>query len=76
MKSQTALLKLIEPLELQSTKVIEDKPTSTAKSNVLYKEFSIPPKPLTLPGAIDIDDLVAELEQSPVNAKAIAQGRA
>ena len=75
MKSQTASLKLTETLELQSTRVIEEKPTSTAKGNVFYREFSIPPKPLTLPGAMDIDDLVAELEQSTANAKAIAQGR-
>lgn len=42
---------------------------------MFYAEFSVPPKPLTLPGAIDIDDLVNELEQSPENAGAIAQGR-
>ncbi|HNC91701.1 MAG TPA: helix-turn-helix transcriptional regulator [Anaerolineales bacterium] len=50
--------------------------TSTAKGQVIYKEFSAPPKPLAMPGAIDIDDLVAELEsQSPENAEAIAHGR-
>lgn len=75
MKSQNALLKPIEPLESQSTKVIEDKPTSTARSNVLYAEFSVPPKPLAPHGAIDIDDLVSEFEQSQGNAEAIARGR-
>lgn len=75
MKSQNASLKPIESLGSQSTKVIEDKPTSTARSNVLYAEFSVPPKPLAPHGAIDIDDLVAELEQSQGNAEAIARGR-
>ncbi len=75
MKSQTASLKLTETSESQSTRVIKEKPTSTAHGNVFYAEFSVPPRPLTLPGAIEIDDLVAELEQSPDNAMAIAQGR-
>ena len=43
---------------------------------VIFREFSVPPKPLAIPGAIDIDDLVAEFEsQSPENVEAIAQGR-
>lgn len=75
MKSQNVSLKLTETLESQSTKVIKDKQTSTARGNVFYAEFSVPPKPLFLPSAIDIDDLVAELEHSADNEKAISQGR-
>lgn len=60
-----------------STRLVKDVPqTSTTKGQVIFREFSAPPKPLAVPGAIDIDDLVAELEsQSPENAKAIAHGR-
>lgn len=50
-------------------------PTGTAEGRVFYAEFSVPPKPLTLRGAIDIDDLVTELEQSPEAAESIAKGR-
>lgn len=50
--------------------------TGTARANVIFAEFSVRPKPLAVPGAIDIDDLVAEIEsQSPENAKALAKGR-
>ena len=42
----------------------------------MFAEFSAPPRPLAIPGAIDIDDLVAELEgQSTENAEAISLGR-
>ncbi|MDP2811518.1 MAG: helix-turn-helix transcriptional regulator [Rhodocyclaceae bacterium] len=50
-------------------------PTGTAEGRVFYAEFFVPPKPLTLRGAIDIDDLVTELEQSPEAAESIAKGR-
>ncbi len=49
------------------------RPTSTAP--VIYAEFLVPAKPQSLPGAIDIDDLVAEFEQSNEAAEAIAKGR-
>lgn len=42
---------------------------------MIYAEFAVPPKPSAMTGAVDIDDLVAELEQVPENAEAIAQGR-
>lgn len=60
-----------------STRLVEDSPqTGTSKGQIIFKEFLAPPKPLTVPGAIDIDDLVAEFEsQSPENAEAIAHGR-
>lgn len=59
------------------TRLLDDAPqTGTSKGLVIFKEFSAPPKPLAVPGAIDIDDLVAEFEsQSTENAEAIAQGR-
>lgn len=75
MKSPAASLKLTKTLESKFTEVFKERPTGTAEGKVFYAEFSVPPKPLTLPGAIDIDDLVTELEQSPENAEAIAQGR-
>lgn len=70
----------IEPtttLASPSTRLVEGSPqTGTRKGQVIFKEFSVPPKPLSVPGAIDIDDLVAEFEnQSPANAEAIAKGR-
>lgn len=49
--------------------------TSTAPGNVIYAAFPLTLQAKPLPGAIDIDDLVAELEQSPAAAKAIADGR-
>jgi len=61
----------------QSTRWVEECPqTGTREGMVLFRDFSVPPKPLAVPGAIDIDDLVAEFEsQSPENVEAIAQGR-
>lgn len=55
---------------------MEPPQTGTVKANVIFAEFAIPPKPQAVPGAIDIDDLVAELEsKSSENAKAVARGR-
>ena len=49
--------------------------TSTAPGKVIYAAFPLALQAKPLPGAIDIDDLVAEFEQSPGAAKAIADGR-
>ncbi|WP_239185465.1 helix-turn-helix domain-containing protein [Candidatus Nitrotoga sp. HW29] len=62
-------------MELLPTKVFEERPTSTAPCNVIYAEFPVPAKPSKIAGAIDIDDLVAEFEQSNEAAEAIAKGR-
>lgn len=75
MKSQTASLMRTETLESQSTRIFDEKPTSTAPGNVIYREFHVPSKPQAPLGAIDIDDLVAEFEQSPAAVEAIAKGR-
>ena len=75
MQSQTALLKPTKTLESSSTKVLDEQPTSTAPCQVIYAEFNVPAKPPILPGAIDIDDLVSEFEQSNEAAEAIAKGR-
>lgn len=42
---------------------------------MIYAAFPVVPKAKPLSGAIDIDDLVAEFEQSPNTAGAIADGR-
>ena len=63
MKSQAVSLKPTKTLELPSTKVFDEQPTSTAPRNVIFAEFPVPAKPLSLPGAIDIDDLVAEFDR-------------
>jgi DNA-binding XRE family transcriptional regulator len=77
MKSQNASAKRITTSAFPSTRLLEGGPqTGTAKGEVIYKDFSIPPRPLAVTGAIDIDDLVTEFEiQSQDNAKAIAKGR-
>lgn len=75
MKSQNAFLEPINHLASQSTKFVEERPTGTTASRVIYAEFSVSPKLPTLSGSMDIDDLVAELEKNAENAKAIAQGR-
>ena len=75
MKLQTAYLKHTETLGLPSTKVFDVQPTTTKPGNVIYAEFTVPAKPSMIPGAIDIDDLVAEFEQSNEGAEAIAKGR-
>jgi DNA-binding XRE family transcriptional regulator len=75
MQSQTALLTPTKILESPSTKVFVEQPTRTTPSKVIYAEFNVPAKPSMLPGAIDIDDFVTELEQSGEAAKAIAKGR-
>lgn len=75
MQSQTALLKPTKTLESSSTKVFDEQPTSTTPGQVFYVEFPIPAKSPMLSGAIDIDDLVAEFEQSHESAGTIAKGR-
>ncbi|MCR4303838.1 MAG: helix-turn-helix transcriptional regulator [Gallionella sp.] len=75
MKSQAASLKPTKTLESLSTKVFDVQPTSTAPCRVIFAEFPVPAKPPLLPGAIDIDDLVAEFEQTSDAAEAIAKGR-
>jgi len=74
MKSQTASSKPTKTSALPSTRVVDDLPTGTAECKVIYAEFALPPKPSAISGAIDIDDLVAELEQTPEQAEAIARG--
>jgi DNA-binding XRE family transcriptional regulator len=75
MKLQAVSLKPTKTLESQSTKVVDVQPTSTLLGNVIYAVFPVPAKPSIIPGAIDIDDLVAEFEQSTEGAEAIAKGR-
>ncbi len=75
MKSQNAFSKPIKGLASQSTRVVEERPTGTNAGRVIYAEFAVSPKLSALSDSIDIDDLVAELEQSTENAKAIAHGR-
>lgn len=75
MKLQTASLKPTKTLESPFTKVFDSQPTSTTPGKVFYAEFPIPAKTPTPLGAIDIDDLVAEFEQSKDVAEAIAKGR-
>lgn len=57
------------------TRVFSGAPTSTSPAKVIYASFGVPPKPQAIPGAIDIDDLVAEFERAPASAMAIAKGR-
>lgn len=77
MKSQAVSVKPTTTLVSPSTRLVEQCPqTGTAKGQVIFAEFAIAPKPLAVPGSVDIDDLIAEFEgQSPKNAEAIAQGR-
>lgn len=77
MKSQTVSKEPTTTSVSPSTRLVEKSPqTGTVKGEVIYAEFSVPPKLLAVPGAIDIDDLVAEFEgRSQENAEAIAQGR-
>lgn len=75
MKSRAASSKPTKPSALPATRLAEDLPTGTVEPKVIYAEFSVPPTPSAITGAVDIDDLVAELEQVPENAEAIARGR-
>lgn len=77
MTSLAVSVKLTTNSDSPSIRLVEDEPrTSTSKCQVMFKEFSPPQKPFRVLGAIDIDDLVAELEREPPeNAKAIAHGR-
>lgn len=75
MKSPSASLKRTETSKSQFTKFFDQKPTSTAPGQVIYREFHVPSKLHAPLGAMDIDDLVAEFEESPAAAKAIAKGR-
>lgn len=75
MKSQAVFLKPTKTLELLSTKVSDAPSTSTTAGKVIYAEFHVPVKPVMPSGAIDIDDLVAEFEQTKELAEAIAKGR-
>ncbi len=75
MKSQAVFSKPTKTSGLPPTRFVPDLPTGTAECKVIYAEFAVPPKPSAIADALDIDDLVAELEQDPENAKAIAKGR-
>lgn len=75
MKSRAALSKPIKPSALPVTRQVEELPTGTVEDRVIYAEFAVPPKPSAMTGAVDIDDLVTELERVPENAEAIARGR-
>jgi len=75
MKSRSASSKRTKTSALPFTRQIEEKPTGTTEGKVIYAEFAVPPRPSAISGAVDIDDLVTELEQVPENAEAIARGR-
>lgn len=75
MKSQAVFSKPTKTSGLPPARFVPDLPTGTAECKVIYAEFAVLPKPSAITGALDIDDLVAELEQDPENAKAIAKGR-
>lgn len=75
MKLQTASTEPTKSLASPSTRVFDTGGTSTAPGRVIYAEFPLAPKTKPLAGAVDIDDLVAEFEQSPSGAEAIAKGR-
>jgi DNA-binding XRE family transcriptional regulator len=77
MTSQNAYLKHTEISESASISLVShERPTGTDKGRVIYGDFSLPAKSLAIEGAIDIDDLVAELEShSDESAKSIAKGR-
>ena len=77
MTSLNVSVKPITNLASPSTKLVAvSDQTCTRQGQIIFKEFSLPFKPLTVPGAVDIDDLVAAFEgQSAGNAEAIAQGR-
>mgnify|MGYP003381610528 CR=1 FL=1 len=53
----------------------DESKTSTAPGKVIYAAFPLTSQATPLPDAIDIDDLVAEFEQSPESARAISDGR-
>lgn len=77
MTSQNASLKPTVTSASPSISVVADqRPTGTNTGRVIYMDLSSPERKIQVEGAIDIDDLVAELESlSPGNAKAIAEGR-
>lgn len=77
MKSQDALFKPTKVSGLPSTRFLErDLQTGTADSNVIFVTFSSGKSVVNVPGAVDIDDLVAELESlSTENAEELKRGR-
>lgn len=73
MSSRSASSRPTKPSGLPSTEIFQPVETGTLSDAVIFREVVIPSK---LPaGAIDIDDLVAEFEQSEEGAEAIAKGR-
>ncbi len=77
MRSQSASLKPTQTLAFESTKVYvgEQSNTSSAPASVIFAAFAAVTQTSLPPAAIDIDDVVAEFDQSPESAHAIAQGR-
>ena len=77
MKQLNESLKHTVDLNSQCTpnRLAQNLPQTATLNNVTYVEFHSPPKS-PLPNAVDIDDLLTELEsQSTENADGIAQGR-
>lgn len=76
MKSQSASSRLTKNSEFPFiARGFETSRTSTAPGKVIYAAFPLALQAQPVPGAIDIDDLVAEFERTPESAQAIADGR-
>ena len=76
MKLQNASsLPIICSVSQHSTEHPESRAFDTATEPWLIREVPLAPEPLGIPGAVDIDNLVAEFEAMPKSAKAIAKGR-
>lgn len=73
MRSRSASSRPTKTSALPSTEVFQPFETGTVPDMVIFREVVVPPKAPA--GAIDIDDLVAEFEQSAEGAEAVAKGR-
>ena len=76
MKLQNASsLPIIRSVSQLSTEHPESRAFDTATEPWLIREVLLAPESLGMPGAVDIDDLVAEFEATPKGARTMAKGR-
>ena len=76
MKSPSAFLPpIVRSVSPLATEPSDSRALDTATLPWLIRKVPLTPPTVDLPGAVDIDDLVAQFEATPKSALAIAKGR-
>ncbi|MEF8720203.1 MAG: helix-turn-helix transcriptional regulator [Candidatus Accumulibacter necessarius] len=66
---------IVRSVSLPSTEATESLATETATDPLFVRNIDLSSAPVAVPGAVDIDDLLAEFAATPKGANAVAKGR-